>query len=116
MTHTVTARAPVRPRYHLRDELSFSKRHGRGAAGRRAHDLWVVQSTGNYILDNRVGNEMAREIVAFLADTRDVCILSDIAFELMDRGRDAAGPGIVVGFYAELAMELLRAARPEGRP
>lgn len=115
MTHPVTAHAPVCLRALSRDDLSFLKRRGRGAAGPLAHDHWAVRSTGHYGLDCRVGGIMAAELRRYLADTRDVCILSDIVKELMTRPADPGGDGIVVGFFTELGMDLLRAARPEGR-
>jgi len=114
MTHTVTAHAPVRPRYRCRDDLSFLERRGRGAAGRRPFDHWAVRSTGNYGIDCRVGAMMARDLRHYLTDTHDVCILHDIIFDLMARGADPGGEGLVVGFCTEIAMDLLRAERPEG--
>lgn len=79
--------------------LPFVKPNVQGAT-----DFWTVVPTGNWVIDNRMGRDMAMQTIAYMRRENCPIMLGSIARAMVAQG---AFGGVEVGFVQAFAEHVL---------
>ena len=91
---------------HLRVKPKMSK------AGRLSpRDFWVVKETGDWSVDNRIGEILASELLEAMRDTRDPNLLGQCVADMIEHGHFG---GIECGFLFAFSWWAIQGARLSG--
>jgi hypothetical protein len=96
---STTRRAEPRKEPWPNGELSFMQLRAKpkvSKAGRLGpHDFWVVEETGDWVADNKIGEDFARELLEAMQASRDPTLLGLCVADMIEHGRFG---GVECGF------------------
>jgi hypothetical protein len=90
-------------------ELSYTRTLRKPKPGQRPRDFWVVEATGDWEADNKIGEELARECLKEMRKTQDPHGISNAVSGMIEHGRHG---GIEVGFLFAIGWWLMKGTGP----
>jgi hypothetical protein len=90
-------------------ELSYTRTLRKPKPGQIPRDFWVVEETGDWDADNKIGEKLARECLQEMRQTQDPHGISHAVSGMIEHGRHG---GIEVGFLFAIGWWLMKGTGP----